>query len=150
MSAPQSPTNSVKFQKIHSDLVIETQNKNFVSAEEKAKINGSLQASNNLSDLTDIPQALDNLGLTDIISEVNSLRMENERLLITNGKIDFTYTPMNGKLILDMAYIITDSNLIISEEYRGIDIVGKIGTFNDFDPEYEGNYCLVSYLTRDA
>lgn len=133
-----------KFQKIHSDLIIEGANRKFVNQSEKDRIANSLQAPNNLSDLTDTDEAIRNLGLEALFD----FSVVNERLPIVDGKFTLSNLPVSNALILNMCYVVTPNNLIIAEEYDGVYIDGLNCEFKVPDAEYEGNECLVSYIMR--
>jgi hypothetical protein len=136
-----------KFQKIHSDLIIETESKSFVSQEQKQRVDNSLLSNNNLSDLTDTAQAVENLGLSALLSAISEMSLVNERLPIIDGKFTLSKQPLSNKFIMDICMIVTPNNLILSEEYDSVVINGTEVEFKSFNEEYEGNECLVSYIS---
>lgn len=136
-----------KFQKIHSDLIIEATNRQFVSEEDKVKIQGALQTNNNLADIPDKQQAVANLGIDALLSSLAQTSITNDRVLITDGKFTLSNPPLNNKIIFDMCYIVSpNNNIIIAEEYDGLYIDGINCEFKEKDAEYEGMMCLVSYI----
>jgi hypothetical protein len=137
----------LKFQKIHSDLIIETTDKNFVSEVDKGLIGTALQADKNLSDLTNNVDDIRNLGLEQLLASFTEMAVVNDRVKIINGAITLSRLPLGGTIIFNMCYILTQNNLIIAEEYDALYIDGLVATFTNFDPEYEGLDCLLSYVS---
>lgn len=136
-----------KFQKIHSDLIIETESKNFVTSEQKQKIDGAIQAENNLSDLTDVGKAVESLGLAGLLSTIAEMSIVNDRVPVVGGKFTLSKEPLNNKIIYDICMVVSPQNLIISEEYNALYIDGTQAEFKIFNEEYEGNEVLVSYIS---
>lgn len=137
----------LKFQKIHSDLVIETTDKNFVSRVEKSLIGTALQADNNLSDLSNSVDAVRNLGLDTLLASFTEMAIVNDRVKILNGAITLSRLPLGNSIIFNMCYILTQNNMIIAEEFDALYIDGLTATFTNFDVEYEGMDCLLSYVS---